>query len=276
MVEIALALAVIGFALVAIIGVLPAGLSVQRENREQTVINLDAAFLMDAIRSGARGQDDLANYIVAITNTTTLYNYNGGVSTNVGSFTNWFTLTSSFVEGASMAPANPGPLLTNGYNIMGLLVAPKYGPGAGSTSSTYSSNSVTAVFRAMNGPAMDQGRSQPSRDFAFTYLVTIEIVPASNYPFLIGNRLNYTSPTNITAKDGAAPDTASATATQLLKNLYDIRLTFRWPLLPTGQLGNGRQVYRSSAGGSIINIPNALGIPNLTFNFLQPQAFLPQ
>ena len=67
MVEIALSLAIIGFALVAIIGVLPAGLSVQKDNREQTVINLDAAYLMDAIRSGPLGQDNLTNYVVIIT-----------------------------------------------------------------------------------------------------------------------------------------------------------------------------------------------------------------
>ena len=41
MVEIAICLAVIGFALAAIIGILPLGLSVQRENREETVINQD-------------------------------------------------------------------------------------------------------------------------------------------------------------------------------------------------------------------------------------------
>ena len=68
MVEIAIALAVIGFALVAIIGVLPSGLEVQKDNREETNINQDAVYFMDAIRSGARGADDLTNYVVAITN----------------------------------------------------------------------------------------------------------------------------------------------------------------------------------------------------------------
>ena len=37
MVEIAICLAVIAFALVAIIGILPAGLQVQKENREDTL-----------------------------------------------------------------------------------------------------------------------------------------------------------------------------------------------------------------------------------------------
>src|SRR3990172_1139429 len=61
MVEIAISLAIIGFALVAIIGVLPIGMNVQRENREETIINQDAAVWFDAIRNGARDLYDLTN-----------------------------------------------------------------------------------------------------------------------------------------------------------------------------------------------------------------------
>ena len=53
MIEIAISLAIIGFALVAIVGVLPAGLNVQKENREETILNQDGPFLLEAIRSGA-------------------------------------------------------------------------------------------------------------------------------------------------------------------------------------------------------------------------------
>ena len=66
LVEIAICLAIIGIALVAIIGVLPRGLDVQRENRERTVINQDATIFMDAIRNGARGADDLTNYVYRV------------------------------------------------------------------------------------------------------------------------------------------------------------------------------------------------------------------
>src|SRR5436190_6976350 len=55
MVEIALAIAVIAFALVAIIGVLPAGLQVQKENREETLIAQDGTYFMEALRRGAEG-----------------------------------------------------------------------------------------------------------------------------------------------------------------------------------------------------------------------------
>lgn len=52
MVEVALSLAIVAFALVAIIGVMPFGLNVQKENREDTIISQDAAFLLEAIRGG--------------------------------------------------------------------------------------------------------------------------------------------------------------------------------------------------------------------------------
>ena len=54
LVEIAIALGVIGFALVAIIGILPVGLQIQRDNRAETIINQDGTFWLEAIRNGRR------------------------------------------------------------------------------------------------------------------------------------------------------------------------------------------------------------------------------
>ncbi len=79
MVEIAICLAIIGLALVAIIGVLPVGLNVQKDNREETLIDQDATVFIENIRNGARGLDDLTNYVMAITNSWTLYNANGTI-----------------------------------------------------------------------------------------------------------------------------------------------------------------------------------------------------
>src|SRR5438046_10286780 len=67
MVEIALCLGVIAFALVAIIGVLPTGVRVQRDNREDTIINQEGLLWLEAIRSGAQGLDYLTNYVDTIT-----------------------------------------------------------------------------------------------------------------------------------------------------------------------------------------------------------------
>ena len=63
MIEIAISLAVIAFALVAIIGVLPTGMNVQKDNREDTIINQDGPYWLEAIRNGSRGLDYLTNYV---------------------------------------------------------------------------------------------------------------------------------------------------------------------------------------------------------------------
>ena len=78
MIEIAICLAIISFALVAIIGVLPLGLNTQRDVREATIVNQDASVLLEAIRSGAQGSDFLTNYVykITITNTVTTSNQN--------------------------------------------------------------------------------------------------------------------------------------------------------------------------------------------------------
>src|SRR5436190_14857662 len=70
MIEIAICLAIVGFALVAIIGVLPLGIQVQSDNRQDTIINHDGAYFMDAIRKGAP-PDDLAFYVQQISITDT-------------------------------------------------------------------------------------------------------------------------------------------------------------------------------------------------------------
>src|SRR5665213_1989543 len=69
MIEIALAIGVIGFALVAIIGLLPAGMNVQKNNREDTIISQDAPYFLNAIRNGEQrtNHNILAQYVESIT-----------------------------------------------------------------------------------------------------------------------------------------------------------------------------------------------------------------
>ena len=56
--EIAVSLAVIGFAIVAVLGVLPTGLNIQRDTRERTVVLQDASYFIEAIRHGASDVTD--------------------------------------------------------------------------------------------------------------------------------------------------------------------------------------------------------------------------
>lgn len=251
MVEIALSLAIIAFALVAIIGVLPAGLSVQKDNREQTIINLDAAYLMSALRSGPLGQDNLTNYIVSITQTNWSYQLLNGTVQAPARQTYEFTTNQTTL----IATTQQVSYLTNGFNIIGLLSEPKYSFIYNSAKNVqFRSNIVTAVFRAINAPAVDQGVSQTSKDFAFQYQVTIEIVPSSEYAFPASTNnlgwLNFTAPTF--TKFPQFNLATEAFAQNLQANLYDIRLTFRWPVLANGQVGGGKQVFRSSVAGSYL------------------------
>jgi type II secretory pathway pseudopilin PulG len=62
MIEIAIALGVIAVALIAIIGVLPAGMNVQKDNRQDSIINQDGAYLLEAIRTSAQNIPDLVNF----------------------------------------------------------------------------------------------------------------------------------------------------------------------------------------------------------------------
>src|SRR5438094_1452059 len=72
MVEIALCLGVIAIALVAIIGVLPTGVRVQRDNGEDTIINQEGLFLLESIRSGSLVLDYLSNFFDTFTDINSL------------------------------------------------------------------------------------------------------------------------------------------------------------------------------------------------------------
>ena len=53
MIEVAMSLAIVAFALVAIIGVMPTGLNVQRQNAEETIISQDGTYLLEMLKQGA-------------------------------------------------------------------------------------------------------------------------------------------------------------------------------------------------------------------------------
>jgi type II secretory pathway pseudopilin PulG len=228
MVEIAISLAIIAFALVAIIGVLPLGLDVQKENRQETIINQDAGYFMDAIRNGARGLDDLTNYVFAITNSVQTYETSLTTTNPKGSPVIYgYSYFESRRDGVLTVPQFP---LNHGSNIVGILSTPKIiadGP------DLFHSNYVVAYVRGLSGSATEKF-PQSDRNvlsLAFSYRMIPEVDPIPSY------------------------DTSSAYGKNLQANLNEVRLLFRWPLLPNWSAGNGRQVYRSLVGGSRTNEP---------------------
>jgi type II secretory pathway pseudopilin PulG len=257
MIEIALCLAIIGFALVAIIGVLPTGLNVQRDNREETIVNQDAVVWMNSIRNGAQGFDDLTNYVLGITNYWTVYEVTPTQTNIISRGADQYDRANSV--GTSQMAASTGCGLTNGFRIIGLLSTPTYvpSPPPPGGSGTYQSNYVIAVVRAFSGAAIEKApqNNDTILDAAFTYKLIVE-----NFPY-------------IPVEPGASGNSVNQ---MLQTNAHDLRLTFRWPYFIEKKdvIGNGRQTFRMFTGGWInpTNDP-VLGSVQRLF-FIQPDTYL--
>jgi type II secretory pathway pseudopilin PulG len=238
MVEIAICLAVIGIALISIIGVLPIGMNTQRDNREETIINQDATVFIEAIRGGARGMDDLTNYVYAITNYQV--KYPAGTIYTYG-YTN-------------VAPS----ILTNGMNIVGLLSTPEFtdlsfNPTNNLFSGGYS-NHVVAYVHSISGPAIEK--------------------PPQNNDIVVGDSFGYrilcvNAPVAVDTNIFNLPSAQQFYTKQLAANLHELRLTFLWPQQPNGKVGPGRQTFRTMVAGQIVQTNNGQWL-----YFYQPQSFV--
>ncbi len=246
MIEIAISLAVIGIALVAIIGVLPIGMNVQKDNREETVIDQDATVFIEAIRGGGTNSSatDLTNYVYLITNTVTQYSS----GTVVGTTPYSYTLNTTFG-------------LTNNARIIGLLSTPEYTTASGAPSDNlaifngnYNSNHVVAYVRSISGPAVEKPPqdNQILQQDSFSYKIICDNVPVA-------------VDTNIFTQSPAQ----QIYTRQLTANLHELRLTFLWPLLPNGDTGGGRQTFRTMVGGQLVQDAN-----NNNLYFFQSQSFV--
>ena len=249
MIEIAICLAIIGFALVAIIGVLPLGMNTQRKNREETIINQDATVLLEAIRSGARGSDDLTNYVYAITNYWTLYKPDGTVKNNG---VNGYSYETGPLSSPVIYPAGPysSAPLTNGANIIGILSTPEFI--ADSPADNYPavpdrfyfngtdcySNHVVAYVRSMSGLAAEKP-PQSADSIMFQDTLTYRLF-CVNAPMPVDTNVY-----NL-------PLAQKTYALALAANQRELRLTFYWPQHPNGKLGPGRQTFRTTIAGQLM------------------------
>lgn len=232
MVEIALCLAIVGFALVAIIGVLPAGLNVQKENREETIISQDASLLLNALRGGDRGNDELTNLFERITVTRTLYHTNGSIIRAMDPIV------------GEPARANGALVdLTDPAAIIGLLSIPRYQRYQFDQSGIIS-NHIVAFVRAASGAATEKvTRNNPVRDLSFGYRLVSEVTPPNltDYFGIYGSEVGRVFATN----------------------LHDVRLVFAWPLIPPldpnlgmpTNFGTARLIFRTQVGGAVGSFP---------------------
>ena len=91
---------------------------------------------------------------------------------------------------------------------------------------------VEAIVRALSGAAVEKGPqdSDPKkRTITFEYLMQVQVVPLDSSDPGLGNQIRGT----------------------LHTNLHDVRLTFRWPLLPDGKTGNNKKSFRSLVSGTL-------------------------
>ena len=288
MVEIAICLAIIGFALVAIIGVLPLGMNTQRDNREETVINQDATVLLEAVRNGTHGANDLTNYVYAITNHWASYTGNGNLN---NSGINGYTYTAASLNGTPNAYYS----LTNGAHIVGLLSTPEFTDVAGlpipNVSYGGTSNHVVAYVRSLSGLAAEKPPqdNQIMKEDTFSYRIFCVNAPVAvdtnilyqqgwrPLPYSFGARVFYPwaywqATANTLASDipGTSPSWVKVPfyALELAGNLHELRMTFLWPQLPNGKLGNGHQTFRATIAGQLLPDRN-----NNNLYFYQSQSF---
>ena len=244
LIEITIALAVIAFALVAIIGILPIGLNVQRDNRAETIIHQDGTYWMEAIRGGARGLDELTNYVEFIV----IERANGREIYNNGTFQ------------TPKVPGNQKAFFT-GYDIVGLLSATADGM------PEYRATNVYALVRSVSGVATEKhgatttGES-PGLDFAFKYRLNI-----------MAESVNRDG--DVVVEDFNTATGASAPPEPLDTFLYDLRLRFRWPVLKINdpdpgdiEIGRRQKTFRSMATRYYSNATNLQ--TGTVFTFLVP------
>ena len=233
MIEIALCLAIIGFALVSILLVLPSGMNTQRDTREETIVGQDASMLLESIRGGARGADDLTNYVYLITNYWAYYN-NLGKPTIQGQ--NGYSFQGSTIAGQwPQTPSDFYPI-TNGSRIIGLLSTPEYTDGFQPITNLYNggfSNHVVAFVRSVSGLAIEKPPQNNSimQDNSFSYrLLCVNAPMAADTNSLL----------------------QSDFTREMARNLREVRLLFQWPLQPNGSVGFSHQNFRTTVAGQLL------------------------
>lgn len=241
MVEIALAIGILGIALVAIVGVLPVGLNVQKENREDTLIEQEGDFFMNVlVNSQDFGRDSiLGTGQRRLTNVVDQINVRY-IDLETGLVTSDVTYDRGNTSGL-VAGWNP-------RTVIGLLSRPYW------TRDTWHTQRVEtrAVARASVGSAMEQ--TPLFEDFAFHYEMLVKIHPYSS-PYEMGGD---SSLREEMVELGPFGERELFRQESLMNNLYQVTLEIRWPVTGAHDaggaytVGNNKRVFRRYVSGSLI------------------------
>ncbi|MDI9401762.1 MAG: hypothetical protein ACOX2U_00490 [Limisphaerales bacterium] len=249
MVEIALCLAIVGFALVVIMGVLPLGGQAQKKNRENTLSLIDGNYLLEAITHGARGYDDLGLYVDEIllySDSNTSAGPQAVIQNNVSDGTYWGTRE---IVGLLTAPrflltsSNVWvPNYLNNNRILG--------------NSLYTNMTCRLKMRSMSGSSSDKGNNEANRDFGMAYLVDVDVLPLQT------NVLNMSQ----LDKDEALLEKMKVDRS-LSQNVYQVSVTLSWPLRRSEKggysAGANSQVFRTLVSGSMTHSVLHADLPGL-------------
>jgi len=232
MVEIAIALGVIGFALVAIIGILPSGLQVQRDNKAETIINQDATFWLETLGSGAKGVDELTNYVESIE----VIERDPNTLNVVG--TRYYTF------GGASIPQEPSPIpFFSGQEVVGILT----------TQAWVTNKETSADVWAISGAAAEKDLSAASRELAFKYRLDVQIERATNSGFALSFNTLATNFSNLPQNQPPEP----------LDSLFHLRVRLEYPLVGGTQPPARRKSYRTLVSRNVQIIdPGSPGLGN--------------
>jgi type II secretory pathway pseudopilin PulG len=253
MVELALSIAVVAIAMVAIIGVMPLGLNAQKDNRDDTIVNQDAQFFLETLRSGNVRVDELTNFVDFIT-------VSSITKGKTNSRTYYHVLYDKYGNLSDLP--NPVDKITSGSMVVGLLSLPKREVING----TLYTNQVVAQMRALSGslfekPSRVVNEVTPTNSFdsAFRYRLTTEVVP-------------------IVSVDPRSSSPQSALRLLAMRNnLYELRLTFQWPvhqLKGRTVIGPSYKTYRTQMAGRL-RLDRTNSPKEVVLEYLEPDRYSP-
>lgn len=238
LIEIALALGVIAIGLVSIIGLMPFGLGVQRENKDETVIDHDARLMFGFLKAGAAETNDLETlgrlwlHIVPdakgqrkvwVTNTVITYELTTRKPVGEPNVT--------VTELEVVDPRTPVRLNPEQISLASVLSAQSL---AGTVQYDLAQNRMvvsrvqtTMFMRAQAGSAYDKypQTNQTVTQMAFTYKLVRELFPLQSTEVPFNNSVGSANPPALPA--------------------YEARLSFAWPAYGPNSTGYGRRVYRA-------------------------------
>lgn len=235
MVELALCIAIVAIAMVALIGILPTGLTVQQQSREEVLMAKEAQYWFDVIRNGSTSLNTLTNYVESIQ---LVRRFEGGstFTNDAGYYSGIYDPAFEF-KGPPSGPAHFANGLWDATRIIGLVSRPKYEtlPDGPKRFVTVTNQAVYVYMRPASGPVTERPylgtgdlmvTNGVLKDQSFRYRATIEV---------------------------------STVYSRAAENLSDIRITMQWPVINLPLIENGflkrrigpnTRTYRAQVAGT--------------------------